>query len=308
MPLAPRLARKRSRLRRLREAGLDVADRHRRADPDDRAVGQLGLERGEHLRLERVGRARPAAAARPASASRQRLEPAGSRSAARISTRPPARRARARPRRAGSARRGASARARRRAGRSPPAARPATQARSGFEVGMSPTRSTSSGRVALGEALDAQQHVVVGDHVRAVVAAAAHARGRLGEQRPAARRRPGAPPARPPRSAVGPQTIAPRGGGIRAASAARRRRAGAACSRSSVQGRPSGAALPVGRRRAPRARARAARAAGSSGARAPAARRPRSSRRGRRARGGGSRSRGPGSWVPTSTNHLTALP
>ena len=43
------------------------------------------------------------------------------------------------------------------------------------------------GHVLGREALAAQQHVVVGDHVRAVVRAAAQAGGRLGEQRPAER-------------------------------------------------------------------------------------------------------------------------
>ena len=45
-------------LGRLGEVGLHVADRHRGAEPDDRAVGQLGLEPGEDLRLERVRRLR----------------------------------------------------------------------------------------------------------------------------------------------------------------------------------------------------------------------------------------------------------
>ena len=61
---------------------------------------------------------------------------------------------------------------------------PASQPRSGLEVGRSPTRITSSGRCALGERGVAQQRVVVGDRGRP----AARARQRIGEQREAGAR------------------------------------------------------------------------------------------------------------------------
>ena len=68
---------------------------------------------------------------------------------------------------------------------------PASQLRSGLDTGRSPTRSTRSGRCAAANACVAQQRVVVGDRGLA----AAGARQRVGQQRPAgglrrSRRRP----------------------------------------------------------------------------------------------------------------------
>ena len=197
IPFAPRLARKRSALRRLREVGLDVADRHRRADPDERLVGQLRLERGEDLALEVVGRRldrRPAPSRRPL--RQPSSQPVIALGPDRIST------AAASASRVGAAAACSTSSARPR-GLVPGAVRIdhdlrrlGHSARSGFDVGMSPTRSTRPGACSRANVLDAEQHVVVRDHVGAVVVAAAHARGRLGEQRPAGLRRPAGPPAR----------------------------------------------------------------------------------------------------------------
>ena len=113
---------------------------------------------------------------------------AGVLAVARRSTRArPARRRARSGRRAGSPPRAGSARSSRRRGRrrSGRRRRPPSQARSGLLVGISPKRRTRSGEPSVAEVLVAQQQVVAGDHVRAVVGAAAQLRGRLGEDREA---------------------------------------------------------------------------------------------------------------------------
>ena len=207
--------------------------------------GSSGSSAGEQPRLERLRRRRrapPAPARRPrASDSSQ----PGSR-LRRDSTpreRVERRRAAAPP---APARRSGWARARRACGSTTTCAASASQARSGFEVGMSPTRRTSSGRCSAAKRARPQQHVVVGDHVRAVVGAAAHAR-RWARRAPASRvRAPGRAPARPRLARLAADDHPARAAAIARASSATSSACGArACSRSSVQGRPSGAALPV---------------------------------------------------------------
>ena len=80
----------------------------------------------------------------------------------------------------------------------------------------------------------------MGDHVRAIVVAASHPRGRLGEDRPAGLRGE-AGGGLGDLLGEGPQTITPRGSAaIREATSWTSSECGAlACSRSSVQGRPS---------------------------------------------------------------------
>ena len=84
---------------------------------------------------------------------------------------------------------GGSARSSRRRGRRRSGRRrlAASQVRSGLLVGISPKRRTRSGATESREALVAQQQVVGGDDVGAVVGAAAQLRGRLGEDREARR-------------------------------------------------------------------------------------------------------------------------
>ena len=189
IPLAPRLARKRMRLSDCGEAGLDVADRHRGADPDERLVGQLALERGDQP-WARTSSGDSASAAghelrpRRARSSSQpgrgcalRISTAdasassvGAAAEARISSAPPRRLVPAR-----------------RAGRSAPAGGPRARRAAASRWACRPRAARAAGALRGREPLGAQQHVVVGDHVRAVVLAAAHARGRLGQQRPARR-------------------------------------------------------------------------------------------------------------------------
>ena len=174
-------------LGRLREAGLDVADRHRRADPDDRLVRQLRLERGEDPPLEVVRRGldlRPHL--------RVGVPPACA----------PTRPVRARPGahldRAGQRVQGRAPRPR--AGRARLVLVGSCQAPCGSTTICDALRDEfakrlrrrhvadaehEARRVLGGERLDAQQHVVVRDHVRAVVVAASHARGGLRQDRPA---------------------------------------------------------------------------------------------------------------------------
>ena len=136
-------------LGRLREVRLDVADRHRRADPDDGLVGQLGLDarRGPWPRSRR---ARPRSAA--ATTRSPLLQPSSQPSSRSPDRAPPRRRRQSIEGRRGrrlqdELRASAWARATRRADRSRPAATPRPSARSGFEVGMSPTRSNEARRV-----------------------------------------------------------------------------------------------------------------------------------------------------------------
>ena len=127
--------------------------------------------------------------------------------------------------------------------------------------GRLPDPQHALGTVLLGERAGAQEHVVVGHHVRAVVRPAAHARGRVGQQRPAEgggqprdRLRHGhgrlAADDHPARRAAQPLAQRPSPSG---APAARSTRSTAARRRGPASRTP----------RAPRAPGRAARAAGS---------------------------------------------
>ena len=187
IPLAPRLARKRSRLG---DCGKKASTSRIGIDElthTSASSGSVGLERGEQLRLE-AGRARrPARPAPCASAARQPVEPGGI-GLARCAS--PARAAsasstwgRRRARSTSSARRVGSCQAPwgsithlRRLGQ------PGAQRLGGGRVAHA---QHQVGPVAAAKRSHAQQHVVVGHHVRAVVVAAAHARGGLGQQRPA---------------------------------------------------------------------------------------------------------------------------
>ena len=188
-------------LGRRREEGLDVADRHRGADPDQRALGQAGLERGADLGLERVAAPRPGRAATSASAARQASSQPGRAPRRASPARPPGRRRWAPRRRAaalGATRGLVPGRVRvehhllaRRRARRAGAWTWACRRRAG------PGR----GACSRGEALVAQQHVVVGHHVGAVVVRRS-ARRRSARPAPATRApRPAARPGRPPRSA-----------------------------------------------------------------------------------------------------------
>ncbi len=172
----------------MREVGLHVADGHRGAEPHDRAVGQLWLERREHLGLEEVG-CRGEGGGTSASAARHAASQSESASRS--------------PQLDGGGQ-GIEGRSRRAAKQQLGSAGGLVPGGVGVEDDLrrlcrpGPQRlgcghvahaQQQAGRVLVGEALDAQQHVVVGHHVGAVVRAAAHAGGRLGEQRPAAGRR-----------------------------------------------------------------------------------------------------------------------
>ena len=134
----------------------------------------------------------------------------------------------------------ATGRASSRAGPPRSARLPASQARSDCDTGGSPTRSTTSGRCSAANAWHAQEHVVVGHHVRAVVRPAAHTRRRVGQHRPAAR-------GGQARDRLGhgprtrsPHTITPRRAPVQAARQVARRRARRRAGVSSVHGRPPG--------------------------------------------------------------------
>ena len=297
------------RFGRLREVRLDVPDRHRRADPDDGLVGQLGLDAREDLALEVVRRRLDRGSSHPRSAAPPALEPAGIAfpgphlHRARQSTR-----GWARPPPPGSAPRFSWVRARRRADRSPPADA-STQLRRGFEVGMSPTRTTRPGAFPSANSSHPEQHVVMSDDGRAIVIAAPHAGRRFGEQRPA---RLACQPGRRVCDVL--VTGSAHDGPVRLAGDPRRKfvdvvGVGGTRVLAHLGPGPSiGAPGPVGGVELLAVRGRAARAAGSSGGRARGDRPRPSSRRGRRARGGGSAVSRLGSWVPTSTNHLAAVP
>ena len=289
-------------LRRLREVGLDVADRHRGADPDERPVGQLGLERWR-APCPRSRRAPPRPRCRDLRVRRAASPRASSARRARTASRPRPRahRGSARPLHAARARRVLVGSCQAPCGSITICGDSRDKRAQRLRRGHVADPQHEAGRVrSRAKSLDAEQHVVVGDHVRAVVVAAAHARGRLGEHRPAGLR-------------------GEAGGGLgdvlggrarrRSPRAARRR-----CARPRRGRRRSGA-----RWRARAARSRAVRrrgpaqSVGSSSSRlgrerlaqrevevhrARAGRRRPSSRRGRRARGGGWRSRGPGRGCP----------
>ena len=297
IPFAPRLARNRTR-RSLRGKNVSTS----RIGIDDathteRALGQRAAEPRSSVRLERLRRRgerlRHELVRAPPASIQPRSRRAGSRcsstdaSISSVGTGVGVRRS-SRPR--------GSARARRACGSIDHLpSRPRAMRAAACEVGVSPTRSTSSGALRGGPARRPQQHVVVGDHVRAVVRPAAHARTSA----------PPAPASRPPPPAARPAAIGPGSPSARRRSrrAATPRPLGELARPASRSGRASVLAHPHPRRpvrrapasrprrAAPSAPARAARAAGSSGAPARAARRRRSPTRGRRARGGGPRSR-----------------
>ena len=310
IPFAPAVGQEAQRLRGLGEEGLDVAHGHRRGQPQQGIVRAAPAPAPRRPSARTGPARRPAAGGTSASAARHDASQSGSRRGAQHLER--GRQAS----HAGAAAAWTSCSALRVGscqaawGSSTTCGQAASQARSGFEVGVSPTRSTSSGACCGGEALGAKQHVVVGDHVRAVVGAAAYAGGRLGQHRPAGLRGQPGHAARPPARPSGPQTIAPRGArgdalgqlvhvvGVRSARVLAQLDPGPSV-------RP---ALPVGGVELLRRRAPAARAAGSSGAPGPG-RPPTAVQNARqaRARWWTAESR-PGSWLPTSTNHLAAEP
>ena len=245
-------ARKRSGFGRGREERLHVADRHRRADPHQRVVGQRRLEPPRTPAPRTVlgvaaKRCRHQLVGRPASSRASRCQRA-SRGASTAVASASQRRGRDRPCSSVSAVRVGSCQARVRVDHHL-VGRPASQARSGFEVGMSPTRRTRSGRCARGERRVAQQHVVVGDDVRAVVRAAAQPGRRLGEDRPA-----GAAASRATASAQSSlrrrrRRRSPRAARRRSAPPAparRRRRARSSARAARTHGRPSARPCPVG--------------------------------------------------------------
>ena len=208
---------------------LEVAHRHRGGDEHGRLGGQGGAERARHVRLAQLLAERLLDRARRAGVG---LAP-GPR--ARRARRAPAPRARAGPR-AARARRPSSGPATAARGGRPGSGgrrvRPASHARSGFDVGRSPTRITTSGCVLAREALVAQERVVVGDRRLAAPARPRAGRRAGGSRRPA--RAPGSAGARPASSR--PATITPRApAGMCAASST-----GASAARSTrSQGRPS---------------------------------------------------------------------
>ena len=188
IPLAPRLQRKSASAsrpagtppgrgsacsRRCRRGRRRDGRRRARAAAPARSIGPLAG--AAPRRSPPVRRRRPGASARRTSRSLP-LEPR--RPAGRQLGRVGAQRA---PRPAGSAR-SSRRRGRRRSGRR---REPASQARSGLLVGISPKRRTRSGTTESRKSLVAQQQVVGGDDVGAVVRAAAQLRGRLGEDREA---------------------------------------------------------------------------------------------------------------------------
>ena len=191
----------------------------------------------------------------------------------------------------------------------------ASHARSAFEVTMSPTRITRSGRSSLGRV--AQERVVAGDDVAAVVMAGAQLRGRLGQDRVAGAASERARSARPrPGSRWRPATITPRGSagdGAARASPRARRLAESGAARTVVSGAPSGRpssaswswAVHVSVDRRP---ARAAPAAGRSGAPGPAERPSPPPRLAPRPSGSGAGPRRRRRATPSSQNQRTADP
>ena len=302
IPLAPRLARKRTSASPPAQERLLVADRHARGGVDEVAVGvsaapaprggpaRSAPSSSGELGLDRlVGRApRPPARRRPMPASAPPSAPLGQA-----------------PRRggAGSARTIAPAI---RVGSFQPSAgsmtscaasgRSASHARSGLQVGISPKRRTSSGveRVAAARGRSRRRRQI---DQRAVVGAEAKLRGRLGEDRIAGRGGERGDRARRRRGrACRPATIRPaRRGRDRARRAPRRaaRRGGAGAGGDRGQ-RPLAAALE--RQRRGRGDVARARGSGPSGSRqatfrwtgpGPRVAARRSRRRGRRPSGSG---------------------
>ena len=168
------------------EERLLVADRHARGRVDEVAVGVGVAERRVQARLgQRVEAVELGVDRLAAPRPRPRSRPPAARG------RSPSRAAHPAASSVGSARRIAAAR---RVGSFQPprgsttiwsAPEAASQARSGLLVGISPKRRTRSGTTRVRELLVAQQQVVGGDDVRAVVGPAADLRGRLGEDREA---------------------------------------------------------------------------------------------------------------------------
>ena len=279
---------------------LDVADRHRGGD-EQRRVGReplrqcAGDERLRQLVAERRARSR----------RRRRRRRRARRRATRSSRRRAPDRRAARERRPDPHPDDASrGRARRRRDRTRSAARrsPASQARSGLEVGRSPIRIDELGPVLGGE--------------RAGRAAA----GRSGRSRPSPRRAPDSGSA----SSGIPSPRGERGQPVRGrgVAVARRRRSrsapdggvppaggagGAGGSNVDVRRVAGATGVVVGQRSGAIEHERLAqREVEVDGSRA--VRRPRSSRRGRRASGSTAAVRAVASWTPTSKNHLTASP
>ena len=293
------------RLGRCREERLHVADRHRVAEPHERVVRQRRLEGGGDPALERLGhggqRGWHERVGAPPGLD-PGAGPASPGSAASASSSGP----------------GGAADHQRRLARGvvPALVRVHHDLLRSREPGPQRLRhgrlahaQHQSGRCSRGERLGAQQHVVVGHHVRAVVRPAAHTRGRVGQHRPAARggqagHRLGH------RSSVGVAAhdhaaratpVQARAPGPRGRA---RRRAGSPRSTGARRGAP-----PNPPRRAPRPPGASGSRSGKLRCTGPGpATDGGGQRRGTPARGGARRWRAPGSWLPTSTNHLAARP
>ena len=251
IPLAPRLESTRGGSSRAAQnvstsrTGIDEATNERRVAPAARAELARDARLAE-LVAERRGDRRARRARRRA---RQRAEPgrsAGARplGAARASAAPGRRRARGRttPRRVLPGALGVEGDLRARRGR-------ASHARSGLEVGRSPTRSTTSGRVRGGERARRAAARRSGRSPPAPRRAPDSGSASSGQPRAAANARDA--PRRAPSAALvrGPATTTPRGAAGESASAQRRRRrAGAPAARD------PGRAVGAGRRRLARQR------------------------------------------------------
>ena len=167
-----------------RQEGLLVADRHARGGVDEVAVAVGGAERQVQAGLGIVAGAVSSAsiASRAARSASSHIAGAGRSSPPAA---PPSRRPARSGRRAAAPPPGGSARSSRRSGSttiwSAPRFAPARRAAACWSASR---RSAGPGRArAVAEPLVAQQQVVGGDDVRAVVRAAAQLRGRLGQDR-----------------------------------------------------------------------------------------------------------------------------
>ncbi len=264
-PVGAAVGEEADRLGRLGEVGLHVADRHRRADPDGGAR-RAAPARGPRAPWARTGRApRPGRRARAASAPRHDSSQAGSRSLVRISSAA-----------ASASQAGAAAAWRRRAG----SAGRLVPGRVRVEHHLLARGQHRAQRLGGGRVAHPQHElrpVLGGEALRPGAARrSGRRRGCDRARRSAARRWARRGPASRPRSAsratgsasssaLGPQTIAPRGvAAMRSASRWTSLASGALeCSRSSTQGRSPSRPCQSARRRAPRRSARAARAGGS---------------------------------------------
>ena len=204
MPFAPRFARGRTSRGPGRQPGVDVADRHRAARPQDRAVGQEVGEVGEGRALERLAGLRradqpaPQGAVRGTVGGQPRVEPAGAarRGGTEAATGgaplPAAEGVRQRVRRRGRVGVHEGRRDDRRLAPAAVAVDDQLRRPSLLEQGEKRLRRRHRAeahdevrRVGVAPRAGAQQQVAPGHHARAVVRAAADPGERVGEDRPA---------------------------------------------------------------------------------------------------------------------------